>query len=230
MRGPMAGRTALLAAVAAGLVAVTAGVGAALRSDVPALDEAVHRSVTRNRPGWLVDVMQAVTTLGLRTVVGIAGIAVAVAVVRRGGHRLVAAAAVLGPVGGEILNQAGKHLAGRARPPAMDALASADGYAFPSGHAVLAAAGWFTITWVWTAPHGGGSGRARRPPALASAAGLVVAAVAASRVVLGVHWLSDVIAGSGIGLAWAVALRWWAAPRERRSEQAGAPGSTTGAP
>lgn len=81
--------------------------------------------------------------------------------------------------------------------PSVLHLVPASGFSFPSGHAVAAAAAWSAVALV------AGRGRTRRVRAvLAGAAALVAASVAASRALLGVHWLTDVIAGLAIGWGW----------------------------
>jgi membrane-associated phospholipid phosphatase len=89
-------------------------------------------------------------------------------------------------------NVIGKGLAGRARPsaPVPPARRLAHGVrttSFPSGHAASAAA--FA------------TGAALELPALAAPVGALAAAVGASRVVTGVHFPSDVLAGFAIGAA-----------------------------
>ncbi|WP_318567996.1 phosphatase PAP2 family protein [Salinigranum marinum] len=74
------------------------------------------------------------------------------------------------------------------RPPG----ALEDGYGFPSGHALGA-----TVVW-GTAAVALDVGRRRRRLALAAS---VVPVVAASRVVIGVHYLVDVVVGTAVGLA-----------------------------
>jgi undecaprenyl-diphosphatase len=90
----------------------------------------------------------------------------------------------------------------RARPAGVEvgppAWFASDRFSFPSGHALNA----FAI----------GSVIALAFPLLAAPVLLIAASVAASRVVLGLHWLSDVLAGSLLGLligtaAWAALLR-----------------------
>jgi len=89
-----------------------------------------------------------------------------------------------------------KDLVDRAR-PAFNAAAAALGPSFPSGHSANAAAFYAGAALLL------GRGRGRPAGALLAgfAAGIAVA-VAASRVLLDVHWLSDVLAGLALGWAW----------------------------
>jgi membrane-associated phospholipid phosphatase len=104
---------------------------------------------------------------------------------------------LLAAVGGEeLLTLTIKHLVNRVR-PAFNPAAAALGPAFPSGHAATAAAFYATAALLL--------GRQRGHTARALLAGLaagIAVAVAASRVLLDVHWLTDVIAGLALGWAW----------------------------
>jgi undecaprenyl-diphosphatase len=84
----------------------------------------------------------------------------------------------------------------RARPD----LAQLTGYAgasFPSGHAAAAAATWACVALVL------GRRRPRSVRALLAGSGVAIAtAVAATRVFLGVHWFTDVLAGLALGWGW----------------------------
>ena len=98
--------------------------------------------------------------------------------------------------GEEILIATVKQLAGRVRPTFNPAAATL-GPAFPSGHSATAAAFYATAALLL--------GRRRGRPARAVLTGLaagIAVAVAASRVLLDVHWLTDVIAGLALGWAW----------------------------
>ena len=87
----------------------------------------------------------------------------------------------------------------RARPHLASPLAHAHGYSFPSGHALGAAATYLSLTLVATYRQQGAVRIA------AASAGVVAAiSVAATRVLLGVHFPSDVVAGLMLG--WSIAL------------------------
>jgi membrane-associated phospholipid phosphatase len=104
---------------------------------------------------------------------------------------------VVAVIGGEeILTLTVKDLAHRVR-PAFNPAAATLGPSFPSGHSATAAAFYACAALL--------IGRRRGRPVRALLAGLAVGlavAVAASRVLLDVHWLTDVIAGLALGWAW----------------------------
>ena len=79
---------------------------------------------------------------------------------------------------------------GRTRPHFADPVAHASGPALPSGHAMASAITCVILVWlVW--PHANRAGRA----AAASVAAVTVLTIGWTRIVLGVHWPSDVLAG-----------------------------------
>ena len=100
-------------------------------------------------------------------------------------------------VGGEgLVTLAVKQLANRVR-PSFNPAAATLGPSFPSGHSATAAAFYAAAALLL----GRQRGRPTRAVLAALAAGIAVA-VAASRVLLDVHWLTDVIAGLALGWAW----------------------------
>ena len=143
----------------------------------------------------LLRVSQAVTLLG--DPVGITVVAAVLALVlwRRGSGRL-ALYVVAARVGALVLSQGLKHLVDRARPVFDAPVAEALGPSFPSGHALGSAVFWTTCAVVLVP-------RVRRPVLLLAGAVLVAVLVSASRVLLGVHFLSDVTGGLLLGLGWA---------------------------
>jgi undecaprenyl-diphosphatase len=99
-------------------------------------------------------------------------------------------------VGEEILTLSVKDLAGRVR-PSFNPAAATLGPSFPSGHSATAAAFYATAALLI------GRWRSRRTRAvLAGLAAGIAVAVAATRVLLDVHWLTDVIAGLALGWGW----------------------------
>jgi undecaprenyl-diphosphatase len=95
---------------------------------------------------------------------------------------------------------------GRARPPLAQAVAAADGFGFPSGHAAAAAAVCGAAAWLCSIRMR--SWRART--GVWAAAAVLAALVGISRVYLGVHWATDVIGGWVFGILWlAVVVSGW---------------------
>ena len=99
-------------------------------------------------------------------------------------------------VGVTTINNGLKHLIDRERPDVVH-LVGTSGSSFPSGHSAAAAASWFALALVisrhWPA----------RRRALATAlAAVITVSVCTSRALLGVHWLTDVVAGAMVGWGW----------------------------
>ena len=104
---------------------------------------------------------------------------------------------LLAVVGGDqLLTDAIKQLIDRARPH-LNPIAATLGPSFPSGHSSTAAAFWAAAALVSARWWG-----RRAWPVLVALAVSIAVAVAASRVLLDVHWLTDVIAGLALGWAW----------------------------
>ena len=107
-------------------------------------------------------------------------------------------ALVLAVVGGALLNIIIKHLVHRHRPIFEDPIQTLTSYSFPSGHAMGS-----TLLYGMLAAIAIGHARDWRLRALAIVcASAVVAMICFSRIYLGVHYLSDVIAGFLAGLVW----------------------------
>jgi membrane-associated phospholipid phosphatase len=98
--------------------------------------------------------------------------------------------------GEEILTLSVKHLADRVR-PAFNPAAATLGPSFPSGHTATAAAFYATAALLV----GRWRPRGVRAVITGLAAGIAVG-VAATRVLLDLHWLTDVVAGLSLGWAW----------------------------
>ena len=143
----------------------------------------------------LLRVAEGVTLLGDPVGITLAAAALAFVLWRRGERRL-ALYVVAARTGALVLSQGLKHLVDRARPVFEAPVAEALGPSFPSGHALGSAVFWTTCA-VLLLPR---LGRAR---VLLPGAVVVAVLVSVSRVLLGVHYLSDVTGGLLLGLGWA---------------------------
>jgi undecaprenyl-diphosphatase len=144
----------------------------------------------------LVGVLMVVTSLGATpTAAVVLGTLVAVLLIRRR-VRLAAYVAVTA-VGGTALSPTLKVLVGRLRPIVPEPVAGAGGYSFPSGHttSVTIMVGVLLLVLLPAVPAGW-----RRTVTLIGIC--VVVLVGLTRVALGVHFLSDVVAGWLLGAAW----------------------------
>ncbi len=199
-------RALVLALVWASLTGLLIGVGLGVKhsGSVNAFDRHMTSLVAAHRTPALNAVMKAVTWLGSWVALVAIGILLVVLAIQR---RLPIAALVLAVVawvgenGGVTLT---KHVVERDRPPQDLRLVSAHGWSWPSGHTAVALLVFTVFALVVTA-------LAPRWAYRASAwvlAALAVAAVAFSRVELGVHWTTDVLASVIFVSAWLVVL--WA--------------------
>ncbi|MET1003309.1 MAG: phosphatase PAP2 family protein [Acidimicrobiia bacterium] len=141
-------------------------------------------------------ILRAITDLGGTRFVVLAAIVVALIEMRRVPSWTVPVFVTVVVAGQNLVTNLVKELVDRARPD-IDPLAGFSGASFPSGHSAAAAAAYMAFALLL--------GRRRSQPVqalLAGAAAAVAVAVAASRVLLGVHWLTDVLAGLALGWAW----------------------------
>jgi undecaprenyl-diphosphatase len=147
-------------------------------------------------PGW-VRVNSLWTDVFAPNPLRVAVLLLAVWLFRRHATRLVAWVAVVMVVGG-LSGPLVKLAVGRERPDLLDPVAAAPGYAFPSGHALNAtlAAGVLLVVLLPAT-----RGRPGRRAALWGAAVALAGLTGATRIALGVHWTSDVLAGWLLGVA-----------------------------
>lgn len=195
---PAVGRGLAFGAVAAIPVALLAYLVASGVEPVVELDEEVIRRATDlTRPH--LDVRSALLTwqeaMQPRWVYPAAGL-VCVWAWRRHGLRSRALWAGATLAGTWVLSNAAKEIVRRARPVVEEAVSHAAGLSFPSGHAVAGAAVTTTLTLLlW--PVMGPVGRVVVP----TVGGTFALLTAADRVLLGVHYPSDVLAGILFGVA-----------------------------
>ena len=173
------------------------GVGELWTSVVESVELNAVRNVAAQRTATITDLARIVTWAGSAfLLVPLALIACLVLV--RAGLRREALAVALSLGGAMLISGWVKLLVSRPRPP-VEHLQAVTGSSFPSGHATQASAFWFSLVFAMPA--------ATASPKLTRVAGglalLIVLAVATSRVYLGVHYPSDVIAGMLLGTGWA---------------------------
>ena len=184
--------------------AAFSGVGPA-SFDEAALDEAIAE-----RTPTLTTLAVIVTTLGSTVAMAVLAVVVGVWSWLRG-RRADAVLAIGAMAGASLVFRLIKVLLDRSRPPAADRLVAETNESLPSGHATMSTVVIGTIVVLaWS----GSSALARA--AMVVAAAVWVGAVGATRVYLGVHWISDVFAGWAVGAAWlAACVTVWSRLRTR---------------
>lgn len=183
---------AVLSAVILGLAD-----GAVEHNGLAAIDPVIWQWAVTHRTPALTTVAITVTELGSTVSMGVVA-AVTVLVLWFRGRRGDAALVAVVSAGAGLLVMVGKATVGRQRPPEEFRLVVETNESFPSGHALASAAiiGVLLVVFVpqirstaWRAAAIGGGM-------------LFVLAIGWSRIYLGVHWTTDVIAGWLTGVAW----------------------------
>lgn len=187
----------LVAAASAWLVVLLL---AAEVSWVDELDRALNQAWVDAALGHaaVADLALAVTFWGnTPVVVTVTGVLVGWQWYRR--RRVLATWVLATVVTGWLLNHLLKGAVNRPRPPTDGLIIDALGTSFPSGHAQVAGYGWVTFGVLALLVL-----RGRRRWWVAGGCWVLGVLVVVSRVVLGVHWPSDVLAGYAVGLGWAL--------------------------
>lgn len=165
-----------------------------------AFDRAVLLWIGANVPAWLDGPMRAATALGYYSVVLPLLAVVSLAFLYRG-WRLSAVLLVVSTAGGVFLTTVLKSVFRRARPEILDSGYTAGFYSFPSGHATVAV-GFYGALALVLAYHLRGPARWA---AVALGAALVLL-IGFSRLYLGVHYPTDVLAGFLAAPLWLVSV------------------------
>ena len=210
----------LLALAAGGVWVFVAIAGEVSEGDTHALDEAILLSL--RTPGdhadpigpiWVEEAMRDLTGLGGIAVLTLITLAVAGYLAFRGawGQIALLAVAVLGAI---LLSSLLKSGFDRPRPDLVPHGARVLTASFPSGHAMISTAVYLTLGAMLASVQ---ASRRLRSYFIALAVVLALL-IGASRVYLGVHWPSDVLAGWCAGASWAI-LVWLAARQLRRPRE-----------
>jgi len=163
-----------------------------------AFDEAVLRFLAAHRTRLFDGAMLEITALGTGLVVMmIVGVSALFLSLTR--HRYSALLLLIATGGGVVLNQVLKNFFDRPRPHVVVWGTHASSSSFPSGHAMSATIVYSTVAYL--------AGRLARRKweriIVGLLATIVIVAISASRLYLGVHYPTDVVAGAVVGLAWA---------------------------
>jgi len=159
-----------------------------------ATDAAIHAKETPT----MVRVFDAITQIGSPITLGIMA-AVGAFLLWRAGRRTMMVAWLAAFVGDVLLNEVLKRVVHRARPEFGTRFLHGHSYSFPSGHAMGSMVAYGMLAYVLA--HGAYPGRVPRWTLYAIAAAIVLL-VGLSRIVLGVHYPSDVLGGWAAGAAW----------------------------
>lgn len=155
-------------------------------------------------PRWFEEMMRDITALGGTAVLTLVVLAVAgfLALTRK---THAAIAVLVSVVSGMLLSQAIKWAYARPRPELVPHGMEAYSASFPSGHSMMAAVVYLTLG-ALLARH---QAQPRMKVYVLVVAVLLTVLVGISRIYLGVHWPTDVLAGWCLGAAWAI-LCWFA--------------------
>ncbi len=160
-----------------------------LEGDTSRFDTAVLLWIDAHSPDWLYAPMRVVTALGDYWVI-LPLLAVAASAFYSLKWRISAALLVLSTCGGMVLTTALKSVFQRTRPELFESSYTAPFYSFPSGHATVAVGfyGTLALLLAWRL-------EGFRRWAVAAAGALLVLLIGFSRLYLGVHYPTDVLAG-----------------------------------
>ena len=197
---------ALLFVTAGALFAFGKLVEEMLEGDTRAFDEAVLRALRSPTnpadplgPWWVEMAFRDLTSLGSTAVLTVITLA-AIGYLLIDGKRAAAVFVLLSIGGGTIVSTLLKNIIARPRPELVAHLVDVRTLSFPSGHAMLSAVTFLTLGALLARLQS----RRRLKAYLLTVAVFLSLLVGISRVYLGVHWPTDVLAGWCVGAAWAM--------------------------
>jgi undecaprenyl-diphosphatase len=181
-----------------GLLAHAVGEGKTQR-----FDDSIRNAIHQAAASRITIAMRRITSLGAPLVLVPGSVVAAVLFALRARMRE-AVLFVVAMVGGELLESLLKLVFRRARPTPFFDLPPPSSYSFPSGHALVSVCFYGALA-ALVAPRL--RSRSARIAVWTSAA-IVILAVGLSRIYLGVHHASDVLAGYAAACVWVIAVGW----------------------
>lgn len=168
-----------------------------VEGDTRVFDEAILGWFEASRTGWLDHVMLELTALG-NTGTVVVVVLLSIVFLWETKHRFSVYLLLAAVIGGQLVNTLMKELFGRPRPSVVEWGTDVVTLSFPSGHAMAATVAYGSVAYL--------VGRLERTRAVRlttwGIAAFIILLIAVSRVYLGVHYPTDVIAGIVAGLAW----------------------------
>ncbi len=196
--GPLAAFITVGMVVAVVAVAVFAGIAEAVEEGLTqSFDERVLQWFSNHRTPFLDEAMLEITTLGAGLVL-VMIVVIASVFLWQTQHKWSAYLLLLATAGGKLINTLLKIFYERPRPSIVESLTAVHSASFPSGHAMSSMVVYGSVAYLVGRLE---PGRHLKYTTWIVAA-IVIAAIGISRMYLGVHYLSDVLAGFIGGLAW----------------------------
>lgn len=155
-------------------------------------------------PKWLEEGMRDITALGSNWVLLLAAFCSSI-LLWLNQHRKMAVALVIGVGAGLMLTFALKYGFARPRPTLVVHETQVFTSSFPSAHAMMSVITWFSLALIFSASPKGLASRKY----IMLIASIITFLIGFSRVYLGVHWPTDIIAGWLAGAVWVIL--WWSA-------------------
>ncbi|MEX0939126.1 MAG: phosphatase PAP2 family protein [Pirellulales bacterium] len=176
-----------------------------IEGDTATFDEWVITSLRRPQdlatpigPAWLQEAARDLTALGGYTVLGVL-IAIVTGFLWLSRHRKVAIYVLLAAVLGVLISQGLKRTIGRPRPDIVPHLTDVTTAAFPSGHSMMAAVVYLTLGALIVPLV-----ERRLQVYVLTVAIILTLLIGTTRIYLGVHYPTDVLAGWTAGSVWAI--------------------------
>lgn len=164
-------------------------------------------------PAWLTGIITDITALGGATVIFMITAAVFFYLLIQRKYKLMWLI-LIATIGGALLSFGLKELFARERPPLIFHLLTVESTSFPSGHAMISSVVYLTQGALLAKVQ---SNKNLRVYILIVAI-ILVFLIGVSRIYLGVHYPTDVLAGWSVGLAWA-SLCWLAAKYLQKAKE-----------